>query len=136
MNSFRKFAAPAALVFGLLLSTGASFAAPVFSMAAPGSAMNLDDFKAQMGAFNPSEVTAFVDAKTVSVLKYADAWDVSSSTKAENILSDFASQIALRRDALKANPAAMKLLEANHINVDDVIEIVSDGSGAVSIYVS
>jgi hypothetical protein len=137
MNSFNKFATPAVVAVALALSAGAAFAAPTFSEAAPGKGMAINEFASQLAAFNPTEVTDLVAAKTVTVFKYDSAWAKGDqNSKAVNLLTEDATSISQLRDAIKANPEATKLLDANKIAVNDVVDLVSDGAGNVSIYVS
>lgn len=135
----RKFHTTTAVVVALAMfgGAGAAFAAPVFSVAAPGSGMAIDDFASQLVTFNAADVTDLVGAKTVSVLKYDTAWTRPKElSRSVNFLSDDAQSIGLLREAIKKDPAAVKLLTENHIAVDNVVDITSDGAGAVSIYVS
>ena len=90
-----------------------------------------------MASSTPAATPQLVDAKTVTVIKYDTAWsDSKDMSKAVNILTDDAQSIGLLREGLKANPQAAKLLEDNHIAINDVVDIVSDGAGNVSVYVS
>ncbi|WP_137152220.1 hypothetical protein [Devosia sp. FKR38] len=137
MQSFAKIASPAIVAFAVIVSAGAAFAAPTFTTANPGSGMAIADFRSQLGVFNPSEVTELVGAKTVSVIKYDTAWSKDDDTaKAVDLLTTDAQSIGQLREAIKANAEAAKLLEANHIAINDVVDLVSDGAGNVSIYVS
>lgn len=135
MNHFLKIATP--LIAALTLSAGAAFAAPAVTIAQPGSGMAINDFRSEMLVFNPSEVTDLVAAKTLSVIKYDTAWsDASDYGKAVNLLTEDSQSIGQLREAIKANAGATKLLANNHVAIDDVVDIVSDGAGNVSLYVS
>ena len=137
MKSFAKIASPAIVALAVIVSAGAAFAAPTFTTATPGSGMAIADFGSQLGVFNPTEVTDLAAAKSVTVVKYDTAWTKDDDTaKAVDLLTADAQSIGQLREALKANPEASKLLEANHIAINDVVDLVSDGAGNVSIYVS
>lgn len=119
------------------MSAGAAFAAPTFSNAAPGLGMAMNDFTTQLGAFNKADVTDLVNAKTVAVLKYDTAWNgQKGASKSIDLLTEDSQSIGLLRAALKADPAAAKLLAEHKIDIKDVVDIVSDGHGAVQLYVS
>lgn len=138
MSKFSKASAAVLVSAGMILSAGASFAAaPVFTTAAPNNGMAIDAFTSQLANFNKQEVVDLVGAKTVSVVKYDTAWsDGGDSQKALKALGNDAQSINLLRKAIKSNPAALKLLEANKIVINDVVDIVSDGHGAVQVYIS
>lgn len=135
MNTFFKIATP--VIAALALSSGAAFASPVVTIAPPDSGMAINDFRSEMLVFNPAEVTDLVAAKTLLVIKYDTAWsDGSDYGKAVNLLTDDSQSIAQLREAIKANAGATKLLANNHVMINDVVDIVSDGAGNVSLYVS
>ncbi|KKC38786.1 hypothetical protein WH87_07740 [Devosia epidermidihirudinis] len=137
MSKFSKFAVTAFAAASIIVSTGAAFAAPVFSVAEPGNGLSISDFKSQLAVFNKDDVTALVNAKTVSVLHYDSAWtDGEDLNKAVGLLSDDAQSINQLREALKADPAAAKILQENKIEINTVVDIVDNGNGAVSLYVS
>lgn len=130
--------ATASLVFFAMAGTaGAAFAAPAFSIAAPGSGMPMNQFESQLSIYNAAEVTDLVAAKTVSVVKYDSAWNNGKDMgKAVDLLTEDSQSINLLREGIKANPAASKLLADNKIVINDVVDITSDGVGNVTIYVS
>ena len=140
MTKFSKFVPFAVIAVSLIVSSGASFAAapaPKFSVAEPGNGIAMDTFQSQLEAFNKQDVLDLLGAKTVSVVKYDGAWIKNSDrTTATQLLTKDGQAINLLREALKANPAAAKLLAEHKIAIKDVIDIVSDGQGAVQIYVS
>jgi hypothetical protein len=139
MSKFSKIPAATLVSAALVLSTGASFAAvgPTFTTAAPGHGMDITEFAGQMAAFNKQDVTDLIGAKTVSVIKYDTAWSAGNGPlKAARLLDEDSQPIGLLRAALKANPAAVKLLAEHKIAINDVVDIVSDGHGAVQLYVS
>lgn len=137
MSKFVKFTASAFTAAAILASTGAAFAAPVFSNGEPGSGMKIEDFRSQLTAFNKADVTALINAKTVTVLHYDTAWEKGKQlSEAVNLLSDDAQSINLLREALKADPAASKVLADNKIAINDVVDIVDNGNGAITLYVS
>ena len=128
---------PALAVLALVGATGAAFAAPVFSVAAPGTGMPIDEFESQLAAYNAADVTDLVAAKTVSVVKYDTAWTKGTDmSKSVELLTGDTQTINLLREGIKANPAASKLLADHKIVVNDVVDIVSNGAGGVTIYVS
>lgn len=137
MSKFVKFAASAAAAATMFVSAGAAFAAPVFADAQPGAGMKIEDFRSQLTAFNKADVTALINAKTVTVLHYDTAWEKGKQlSEAVNLLSDDAQSINLLREALKADPAASKILADNKIAINEVVDIVDNGNGAVLLYVS
>ena len=144
MTQFPKIATPAVTALALIVSAGAAFAAPTVTVAPPGSGMAIDDFRSQMAAFNPREVTDLADAKTITVIKYDTAWTESSKAdkpstdnmRAMQLLTSDAPQIDQLRAAVKADPTASKVLADNHIALNNLVDIVSDGAGHVSLYVS
>jgi len=136
MNNFR-FAVPALAFVAVMGAAGAAFATPVFSVAAPGSGMAIDEFESQLDAYNAADVTDLVAAKTVSVVKYDTAWtDDKDRSESINLLTADGQFINLLREGIKANPAASKLLTENKIVINDVVDITSDGAGNVVVYVS
>lgn len=137
MNRYVTLSTPAVVALALAMSAGSAFASATFTTAAPGNGMSMDDFQQQVAVYNAKDINELVDAKTVTVIKYDTAWtDSKDMGKAVNILTDDAQSIGLLREGLKANPQAVKLLEDNHIAINDVVDIVSDGAGNVSVYVS
>ncbi|MGV8854732.1 MAG: hypothetical protein ACOH2L_08775 [Devosia sp.] len=144
MTHFPKIATPAVAALALIISASAAFATPTVTIAKPGSGMPIDDFKSQMAAFNPSEVSDLANAKTITVIKYDTAWTGSpkadkpgtDNMQAMQLLTVDASQIDQLRAAIKANTAATKVLSENNIAVSNLVDIVSDGAGNVSLYVS
>ncbi len=68
------------------------------------------------------------------MVKFDTAWnDGGDASKAFNAVDASDQSIHLLREALKADPAAMKLLAQNHIAVDQVIDIAPTGNGAVQL---
>ncbi|MGV8830587.1 MAG: hypothetical protein ACOH2N_01320 [Devosia sp.] len=145
MTHFPKLATSAVAALALIASAGAAFAATSVTTAEPGAGMAINDFKSQLAVFNPSEVTDLVGAKAITVIKFDTAWNgqydgsdkvTPDTVKALNLLTTDAPQIAQLRDAITANSAAAKILAANNIPVNNLVDIVSDGAGNVQLYVS
>lgn len=145
MTHFPKLATSAVAALALIASAGAAFAATSVTTAEPGAGMAISDFKSQLAVFNPSEVTDLVGAKAITVIKFDTAWNgqydgsdkvTPDTVKALNLLTTDAPQIAQLRDAITANSAAAKILAANNIPVNNLVDIVSDGAGNVQLYVS
>jgi hypothetical protein len=137
MTHFTKIATPALAALALFASVGTAFAAPVFSTVAPGNGMAIEALKSELLVFNGSELTDLLSAKTVGVIKYDSAWtDGDDYRDAVNLLTDDSQSINQLREALRANPAAEKLLAEHKIAINDVVDIISDGAGNVTIYVS
>ena len=137
MFNLTKFAVPAMVAGALIVSTGAAFAVPTFNVEPAGNGMPIDEFESQLAAFNKADVTDLVGAKTVSVIKYDTAWDFQHGAKKSiELLTKDSQTIGLLREAIKANPDAVNILDANKIAITNVVDIVSDGHGAVFLYVS
>lgn len=145
MTHFPKLATSAVATLALIASAGAAFAATTVKTAEPGAGMAISDFKSQLAVFNPSEVTDLVGAKAITVIKFDTAWNgqydgsdkvTPDTVKALNLLTTDAPQIAQLREAITANSAAAKILAANNIPVNNLVDIVSDGAGNVQLYVS
>lgn len=137
MFKINHVAATALLALAFVGTAGSAFAAPTFSDAAPGNGMAIDDFGTQLATFNADDVTDLVAAKTVTVYKYDAAWtDGEDANKAVEMMTNDSQSIGQLREALKANPEAVKLLEEHKIAVDNVVDITTDGAGNVSLYVS
>ena len=86
---------------------------------------------------SPSAADA-IDEKAIprrlsQLFVWADGGDAGKAFDAVNASDQ---SIHLLREALKADPAAMKLLAQNHIAVDQVIDIAPTGNGAVQLYIS
>lgn len=122
-----------ALVAALAAAGPVLAATPKFTNGAPGTAMGVDDFASQLSVFNARDVTELLNAKSVTVYSYNNAW-TDKSGKAVNLLTDDAQSIGLLREALNKNPAAVKLLAENKIKVDQVVDIVDVG-GNVQLYI-
>ena len=132
MNKFSGLSA-IALVTALVVASPVFAATPKFVMGAPGTALSVDDFASQLAVFNAREVRDLLRAKKVTVYSFNTAW-TSKSGKAVNLLSDDSQSINLLRKALNKSPAAIKLLAANKIKVDQVVDIV-DIHGNVQLYI-
>lgn len=139
MNTFVKAVGTTALTLALAALAAPAFAstAPVFTRAAPGDGMSVDDFRPDVAGFNRAEIGDLLHARSVAVLNVQSAWtDGGDALKAFNAVNNSDQAIHLLREHLKANPAAMRLLAANHIDVNRVVDIAGNGSGAVQLYVS
>ena len=123
-----------ALLGDPLAAPGPAFAAvPKFTNAAPGTGMDVDVFASQLSSFNAKDVTDLLNASSVTVYSYNNAW-TDKSGKAVNLLTDDSQSIGLLREALNKNPGAVKLLADNKIKVDQVVDIVDIG-GDVQLYI-
>lgn len=110
---------------------------PTFNTAKAGGGMSVDDFDQQVKVFNRADIADLLAARHVTVLRIDTAWtDGGDASKAFNAVEDSDQSIHLLRDALKADPAAMRLLARNHIAIDQVVDVVPSGNGAVQIYLS
>lgn len=137
MFKINHVAATALLAMAFVGTAGSAFAAPTFTTAEPGKGMAINDFGTQLATFNADDVTDLVAAKTVTVIKFQDAWkDGGDAAKSVEMMTKDSQAIGQLREALKANPAAVKLLEENKITVDSVVDIVTDGAGNISLYVA
>ena len=142
MSNFRLISATV-LAAGLMVSAGSAFAAQTWTDAPKGSGIDIATFVAQLGTFDASDVEALVNAKSVAVVTYSDAWAGASEDKnaaadqaqAMDKLTADTGEIEKFRAALKANPKAMKLLEEHKIALKRVIDIVKSGKGDVQLYV-
>ena len=122
-----------ALVAALAAASPVFAATPRFVTGAPGTAMSVDDFASQLAVFNGREVRDLLHAKSVTVYSYNTAW-TKKAGKAVNLLTDDAQSIGLLRTALNKDPAAVKLLAANKIKVNQVVDIIDVG-GNVQLYI-
>ena len=122
-----------ALVTALTLASPVFAATPKFVMGAPGTALDVDDFASQLAVFNGREIRDLLHARTVTVYSYNNAW-TSKSGKAVDLLGEDAQSIDLLRKALDRSPAAIKLLAANKIKVNQVVDIVDIGN-SVQLYI-
>jgi hypothetical protein len=135
MNTFSKLAIITSVM--ALGSAGASYASQTWTDVAPGNGVAMSDFKTDLSVYNKQDIADLVSAKTVSVLKYDEAWVNQKGTgEATNLLTEDAQSINLLREGLKADPAAVKLLAEHKINVNQVVSILPDGNGGVQLYVS
>lgn len=134
-----KVGGSAALVLALAAIAAPAFAStgPVFATAKPGSGMSVDSFRPDVESFDRAEIGDLVNARSVAVLNVDSAWsDGGDALKAFNAVNRSDQAIHLLREHLKADPAAMRLLAANHIDVNRVVDITMTGNGAVQLYVS
>lgn len=138
MNNALKGLGATAMTAAIILAVAPALAStPAFSTAKPGAGMSVDSFDPQVQIFNRANIADLVQAKSVSVVKFDTAWtDGGDATKAFDAVNSSDQSIHLLREALKADPAAMRLLAANHIAVDQVIDIAPTGNGSVQLYVS
>lgn len=146
MNTFRMISATV-LAAGLMVSAGSTFAAQTWTNAPKGIGIDIATFVAQLGTFDATDVEALVNAKSVAVVTYSDAWASASENKnaaadqaqAMDKLTADTGEIEKFRAALKANPKAnpkaMKLLEGHKVALKNVIDIVQSGKGDVQLYV-
>lgn len=138
MNNALKGLRVTAVTAAIVLMAAPAFAsAPAFQLARPNSGMSVDSFDPQVQVFNRQNIADLLHARSVSVVKFDTAWnDGGDAGKAFDAVNDSDQSIHLLREALKADPAAMKLLARNHIAVDQVIDIAPTGNGAVQLYIS
>jgi len=139
MNVLIKAASTTALTLALAAVAAPALAAtgPTFVTAKPWSGMDVDSFRPDVRTFNRQDIRDLLRARTVSVLKLDTAWsDTGDAGKAFNAVNHSDQAIHLLREALKANPMASKLLAANHININTVVDITATGHGKVQLYVS
>lgn len=136
-NTLKNVAATTAAAAILLAALPAFASTPAFSLAKPNSGMSVDNFDQQVQIFNRQNVADLLHARSVSVVKFDTAWnDGGDAGKAFDALNASDQSIHLLREALKADPAAMKLLARNHVAVDQVIDIAPTGNGSVQLYIS
>jgi len=138
MNKILKSLGTAAVATAVILLAAPAFAsAPAFSLAKPNSGMSVDSFDPQVQVFNRQNIADLLHARSVSVVKFDTAWnDGGDAGKAFDAVNASDQSIHLLREALKADPAAMRLLAQNHIAIDQVIDIAPTGDGSVQLYVS
>jgi len=139
MNVLIKAAGTTALTLALAALAAPALAAtgPAFEIAKPWSGMAIDSFRPDVRTFNRADVRDLLHARKVLVLKLDTAWKKSGDAgKAFNAVNRSDQAIHLLREALKANPTASKLLAANHIDVNTVVDITAVGHGRVQLYVS
>ncbi|MDB5541406.1 MAG: hypothetical protein JWQ89_3133 [Devosia sp.] len=139
MNKTLKGLGATTITAALLFAAAApAFAStPPFTLAAPGKGMSVSAFGEQLQTFNRAEVADLLHATKVTVVRFDTAWaDGGDASTALDTLNSSDQSIHLLREALKADPAAMRLLAANHISVNQVIDIAPAGKGAVQLYVS
>lgn len=118
-----------------LLGAAPAFAAPTFTTAGRGSGMAIADFKSALAAYNAKDVDALVNAKTVTIVPVSDAWSDTHQSDALDAISSHAQSIDLLHKGLEASKEAKALLSSHDIAVKDVIDVVADGMGGVTLYV-
>ncbi len=134
---FNIVGATAITAAAILVAAPALASTPSFNTAKAGSGMSVDSFDQQVRIFNRADIADLLQARNVSVLRIDTAWtDGGDASKAFNAVQDSDQSIHLLREALKADPAAMRLLASSHIAVDEVVDIAPTGNGSVQIYVS
>lgn len=138
MNRALNVLGTTAVTAAVILTAMPAFASTTaFNTAKAGSGMAVDDFRQQVKIFNRSDIADLLQARNVSVLRIDTAWtDGGDASKAFKAVEASDQSIHLLREALKADPAAMRLLAANHIAVDQVVDVVPTGNGSVQIYLS
>ena len=138
MNTILKGLGATAVTAAVILVAVPAFAStPAFSSAKAGSGMSVDSFDPQVQIFNRADIADLLHARSVSVVRFDTAWtDGGDAAKAFDAVNASDQSIHLLREALKADPAAMKLLARNHIAVNQVIDIAPTGNGTVQIYIS
>jgi alpha-beta hydrolase superfamily lysophospholipase len=108
-----------------------------------GSALDISTFVAQLSTFNKADVSALLSAKKVVVLTYGTAWATKESapaaaaaqSQAMDALTADQGEIQKFQEALRADKAAVKLLEEHKIKIDDVVDVVPSKDGEVQLYV-
>jgi hypothetical protein len=138
MNRAFNILGTTAITAAVILTTMPAFASTAtFNMAKAGSGMSVDDFDQQVKIFNRADIADLLQARSVSVLRIDTAWnDGGDASKAFKAVEASDQAIHLLREALKADPAAMRLLARNHIAVDQVVDVAPTGNGSVQIYIS
>ena len=138
MNKILMSLSATAAIATLALSAAPAFAStPSFSLAAPNAGESVDSFDPQVQIFNRAEIRDLDHARSVQIVRFDTAWsDGGDADKAFNAMESSDQAIHLLRENLRADPAAMRLLAAHHINVNQVVDIVNNGSGKVQLYVS
>ena len=138
MNRAFNIVGATAFTAAILLAAAPALASTAaFSTAKAGSGMDVDNFVQQVKVFNRADIADLLRARSVSVLKIDTAWnDGGDALNTFNAVQDSDQAIHLLREALKADPAAMRLLARNHIAVNEVVDVAPAGNGAVQIYIS
>jgi len=138
MNRAFNILGVTAITVATILTAAPAFASTAaFNTAKANSGMSVDEFDQQVRIFNRADISDLLQAKNVSVLRIDTAWaDGGDASKAFNAVEASDQSIHLLRDALKADPAALRLLARNHIAVDEVVDVAPTGNGSVQIYVS
>ena len=139
MNILVKSVGSTALALALAAIAAPAFAStgPAFKTLGIGSGMSVDAFTTDVNVFNNREIGDLVHAKSIAVLNVDNAWtDNGDASKAFNAIDNSDQAIHLLREHLRADPAAMRLLAANHVDVNRVVDITSSGNGSVQLYVS
>jgi len=136
MNSLMKAIGATALTFTLAAPALAA-SGPTFSVAKPWSGMDVNSFRSDVNTFNRDEIGDLLDASHVSVVRVDSAWnDGKDAGRAFNAVERSDQAIHLLREALKSDPAAAKLLAANNIDINRVIDITAARNGTVQLYIS
>jgi hypothetical protein len=139
MNNVLKGMGATAVTAAIILGAAAPALAstPAFVLAKPNSGISVDSFDPQVQVFNRADIADLLRAKSVSVVRFDTAWnDGGDASKAFDAVDASDQSIHLLREALKSDPAAMKLLARNHIAVNQVIDIAPTGNGSVQLYIS
>lgn len=139
MNLLTKAVGATAIALSLATLAVPALAAtgPTFSTATPWSGMGINSFQPDVRIFNRAEIAHLLDASKVSIVRLDTAWSSGDdSAKAFDAVNESDQAIHQLREAIDANPAAVRLLARNHVNVNTVVDIVETGSGTVQLYVS
>lgn len=136
MNINRNRIIASVATLGLLAGTASVFAAtPTFTVAAPMSGEPVGDFVDQLDVYNVQDIADLLAAKTVTVYNINTAWSGDDTGTALNAVDNGVSSIDALHAALSRNKPAIELLADHNILNKNVVDIVSDGRGAVQIYV-
>lgn len=138
MNGIFNIVGATALTAAVVLTVAPALAStPNFNTAKAGSGMAIDSFDQQVKIFNRADIADLLNARNVSVVRLDTAWtDGGDASKGFNAVQNSDKSIHLLREALKADPAAMRLLARNHIAVNEVVDVAPTGNGSVQIYIS
>jgi hypothetical protein len=142
MKDMRAFLAAGSLVAVLALTTGSSLAAATWRNAPKGAPEEITAFVPQLG-YSKGDISALLHAKSVDVVTYGDDWTPASVDKglAENqaealdALTSDTGEIQQLQHALRANPAAARLIAQHQIKLTNVLGISPAPDGTVQLLV-
>ena len=137
MNAFKLRVS--ALTIAALLVPSMALAATTatvvtFTMGKPAAAMKIDDLTRDLGKYEHRKINELVDAKAVTEFKLSEAYTGPNAVKATELLTKDKKAIDELRAAINKDKKAVKLLEDNKIQVDQIAGIIVEKSG-LSLYV-